>query len=83
MDFSLTPREEAFRKELREWLAAALPTHRKGFPPSDDELSLHPDKSFDASLAWHRRMHEAGWVRGALGVPGAFRPSLRHRRRDL
>ncbi|MEK7879833.1 MAG: acyl-CoA dehydrogenase family protein [candidate division NC10 bacterium] len=62
MDFSYTPLEEAFRNELREWLAAALPAHRKEFPPSDDELVLHPDKSFDSSLAWHRRMHEAGWV---------------------
>lgn len=62
MDFSLTPQEEAFRGELREWLAVALPVHRKEFPPSDDELSLHPDKSFEASLAWHRRMHEDAWV---------------------
>src|SRR4030095_1396440 len=41
---------------------AHLPDHRATYPPSDDELTLHPDKSFDACRAWHRRMHEGGWV---------------------
>jgi alkylation response protein AidB-like acyl-CoA dehydrogenase len=62
MDFAYTPREEAFRRELREWLRVNLAAHRTRFPPSDDELVLHPDKSFDSSLAWHRRMHAGGWV---------------------
>ena len=62
MDFSYTPAEEAFRQELRGWLAENLADHRKTYPPSDDELSLHPDKSFDASLVWHRRMHVGNWI---------------------
>jgi alkylation response protein AidB-like acyl-CoA dehydrogenase len=62
MDFSLSPPEEAFRAELRAWLAANLPEHRKVYPPSDDELSLHPDKSFDACRAWHRRLYAGGWM---------------------
>ncbi len=62
MDFNFTPDEDAFRLELREWLRVNLPEHRKTFPPSDDELTLHPDKSFDSSWAWHRRMYDAGWV---------------------
>ena len=62
MDFTFTPAEEAFRQELREWLAVNLAEHRKTFPPSDDELSLHPDKAFDSSHAWHRRMNADGWV---------------------
>jgi alkylation response protein AidB-like acyl-CoA dehydrogenase len=62
MDFTFTPTEEGFRQELREWLAVNLAEHRKTFPPSDDELSLHPDKAFDSSHAWHRRMNADGWV---------------------
>ncbi len=62
MDFSLSPKEEEFRTELRGWLATNLPDHRKDYPPSDDELSLHPDKSFDACRIWHRRLHAGGWI---------------------
>jgi alkylation response protein AidB-like acyl-CoA dehydrogenase len=62
MDFADSPAEAGFRAELRAWLAAHLPEHRAKYPPSDDELTLHPDKSFDACRAWHRRMHEGGWV---------------------
>jgi hypothetical protein len=40
MGFSLSAQEEAFRDELRAWLAANLPDHRKVYPPCDDELSL-------------------------------------------
>ncbi|MFQ5521484.1 MAG: acyl-CoA dehydrogenase family protein, partial [Candidatus Methylomirabilia bacterium] len=62
MDFSHSDREEGFRRELREWLEINLSEHRRRFPPSDDELTLHPDKSFDSSLAWHKRMQAGGWV---------------------
>src|SRR5215468_1841338 len=62
MDFADSPAEAGFRAELRAWLTARLPEHRAKYPPSDDELTLHPDKSFDACRAWHRRMHEGGWV---------------------
>ena len=62
MDFAYSESEEAFRRELREWLAVNLAEHRKRFPPSDDELTLHPDRSFESSLAWHKRMHAGGWV---------------------
>ena len=62
MDFAYSEREEGFRRELGEWLGRNLPEHRKRFPPSDDELTFHPDKSFDSSLAWHKRLHAGGWV---------------------
>jgi alkylation response protein AidB-like acyl-CoA dehydrogenase len=62
MDFGFSPEEEAFRAELRGWLARELPAHRARWPPSDDEFTLHPDRAFDASLAWHRRLHAGGWV---------------------
>jgi alkylation response protein AidB-like acyl-CoA dehydrogenase len=62
MDFSLSAREEAFREELRRWLAENLPDHRRVYPASDDELSLHPDRSFDACRVWHRRLHAGRWI---------------------
>ena len=62
MDFGFSPEEEAFRAELRGWLERELRAHRESWPPSDDEFTLHPDRSFDACLAWHRRLHAGGWV---------------------
>lgn len=62
MDFAESEREAGFRRELAEWLKRNLPEHRKRFPPSDDELTFHPDKAFDSSLAWHKRLHAGGWV---------------------
>ncbi len=62
MDFAFSPAEEAFRAELRAWLERELPAHRAEWPATDDEFTLHPDRSFDACLAWHRRLHRGGWV---------------------
>jgi alkylation response protein AidB-like acyl-CoA dehydrogenase len=62
MDFNVSALEAAFRAELRGWLAANLPDHRQAYPASDDELSLHPDKSFDACRVWHKRLHAGGWI---------------------
>jgi alkylation response protein AidB-like acyl-CoA dehydrogenase len=62
MDFAYSAEEEAFRQDLRAWLSVNLPAHRAQYPPSDDELTLHPDASFDSSLAWHRRLHAGHWI---------------------
>ena len=51
MDFTFSPDEEAFRAELRRWLERELPAHRAEWPATDDEFTLHPDRSFDACLA--------------------------------
>ncbi len=48
MDLRYSPEEEKFRKELREWLAEAVPAH--GEPP-------HPT-DYDA-----RRVYDTGWQR--------------------
>jgi alkylation response protein AidB-like acyl-CoA dehydrogenase len=70
MDFAYSAREEAFRAELRAWFARELPAHRGEWPATDDEFTLHPDRSFDACLAWHRRLHEGGWV--GIAWPEAY-----------
>ena len=52
MDLTLSPQEEAFRDELRAWLAANDP----GEEPEGDEAA------FEFRRDWQRRMHAAGWA---------------------
>jgi alkylation response protein AidB-like acyl-CoA dehydrogenase len=52
MDLTLSPAEEAFRDELREWLAANHP----GREPAGDEAA------FQFRLDWQRKLNDAGWT---------------------
>ena len=52
MDLTLSPAEEAFRDELREWLAANNP----GREPAGDEAA------FQFRRAWQRKLNDAGWA---------------------
>jgi len=52
MDLTLSPSEQAFRDELRAWLAANDP----GEEPEGDEAG------FDFRRAWQRRLADAGWA---------------------
>ena len=62
MDFEDTPEEAAFRKQVREWLAANAP--RRGEGVGGDELAERTDKAFlAAAKAWQARKAEAGYAR--------------------
>src|SRR5215213_5006055 len=52
MDLTLSPQEEAFRDELREWLAANHP----GEEPEGDEAG------FEFRKEWQRKLADAGWA---------------------
>ena len=52
MDLTPSPQEQAFRDELRAWLAENAP----GREPEGDEAG------FDFRRDWQRRMHAAGWA---------------------
>ncbi len=52
MDLTLSPQEEAFRNELREWLDANHP----GQEPEGDEAA------FKFRLEWQRKLADAGWA---------------------
>jgi alkylation response protein AidB-like acyl-CoA dehydrogenase len=52
MDLTLSPSEEAFRDELRGWLADNHPG-----PEPEGDLG-----GFEFRRAWQRRLHEAGWA---------------------
>ncbi len=59
MDFRLSPAEEAFREEIAAWLDANLPAD---FDPDRFEFEMTADERFAWQLAWHRKLHGAGWV---------------------
>jgi len=52
LDLTLSAAEEAFRDELRTWLAANHP----GSEPAGDEAG------FDFRRAWQRQLNDAGWA---------------------
>jgi alkylation response protein AidB-like acyl-CoA dehydrogenase len=61
MDFQYTPEQEAFRAEVRGWLAANLPPDLCVDDARDERVA--PDReTFERRRMWQRTMHAAGWV---------------------
>ena len=63
MDFSLTPEEEAFRKEVSEWLDENM----RDMPPWVGNRSvLSPEMESEEQLQftrqWHKKLYDAGYV---------------------
>ena len=58
MDFSYSPGDEAFRKEVRDWLEENLP---ESWRATQDTLTTRED-SFQISLDWQKRLYKRGWV---------------------
>src|SRR6266508_1860169 len=61
MDFALTPADEAFRDELRSWLAEHLP------PFLEETGSEHPQSPgivgrHERARAWQHKLNEARWA---------------------
>jgi alkylation response protein AidB-like acyl-CoA dehydrogenase len=54
VDLTFSAAEEAFRRELRAWLAANVP------PDAGEHASLEDEVAF--LRAWQRRLADAGWV---------------------
>jgi alkylation response protein AidB-like acyl-CoA dehydrogenase len=61
MDLTLTPSEEAFRDELRAWLAANRPAPTEG---------LGERESYEARLEWLATLADGGWA--AVHWPAAY-----------
>jgi len=59
VDFRYSAAEDAFRMELRVWLAEHLSRH---FAPGELDEEQDPDIRFEKLLAWHRAMYAGGWV---------------------
>lgn len=61
MDFEYTPEQEAFRKEVRQWLAANLPRELCVDDAMDERIA--PNREiFGKRRAWQARLNEAGYV---------------------
>ncbi len=63
MDFSLTPKEEAFRKEVSDWLEENM----KGLPKWVGRRDvagpeMESEEQLQFSKWWHKKLYEAGYV---------------------
>jgi alkylation response protein AidB-like acyl-CoA dehydrogenase len=56
MDLSFTPEQLAFRQEVRDWIATAMPAEMKR--KADAGASFEHGES----MQWHRILYEQGWV---------------------
>jgi alkylation response protein AidB-like acyl-CoA dehydrogenase len=61
MNLDLTPAEQAFREEVRDWLRDNIPVE----PQPTDGLAM---REFD--LAWQRKQYEGGWA--GISWPKAY-----------
>lgn len=59
MDFDFTPEQQAFRAEVRDWLAKHVPADLKGrgFAASRADRA-----EVDRLREWQRTLHKAGYV---------------------
>jgi len=64
MDLRYSPEDEAFRAELRQWLAKEVPAHGPPPPPGDWPAR----RAYDT--AWQRKLYDAGYA--GLAWPEAF-----------
>ncbi len=58
MDFSFSTEEEAFRREVREFLAEHNPNAPKA---TDDGIEISSDRMAKL-MAWNQALYERGWV---------------------
>jgi alkylation response protein AidB-like acyl-CoA dehydrogenase len=69
MDLRYSPEEEAFREEIRTWLAENLPPAWVYRGVGVEQRA----QSFEIQLEWQRRLYEAGWLKLTLPVEHAGR----------
>ena len=58
MDFNYSNEDEAFRQEFRAWLDQNLQFAVPALGPLADEEEV----SWEATLQWHRKLYEGGWL---------------------
>jgi alkylation response protein AidB-like acyl-CoA dehydrogenase len=58
MDFNYSPENEAFRAELRAWLAKNI----QHATPAREPLADESESDWDARVHWHRKLNEGGWI---------------------
>lgn len=58
MDFNYSADDEAFRTEFGDWLER----NRQFAVPAGGPLGDEGDVSWEATLRWHRKLYEGGWL---------------------
>ncbi len=58
MDFSYSPAEEQFRREVRSWLEANAPDDIRAGRDED----LPPPERWERQKAWHKKLYAGGWI---------------------
>ena len=61
MNLEFTPEEQAFRDEVRAFIAENYPKHL-------GDVGLREDLSREDFLAWHKILHKKGWIAPAWPV---------------
>ena len=61
MDLSFSTEEEAFRAEVRSWIASAMPPHIRAKAEIDGHYA-HSEM-----MEWHKVLAKKGWVTAAWG----------------
>jgi alkylation response protein AidB-like acyl-CoA dehydrogenase len=61
MDSEYTPKQEAFRAEIRDWLVRNLPPDLCIDDPMDERIAPNRE-TFDKRREWQRKLAAAGWV---------------------
>jgi alkylation response protein AidB-like acyl-CoA dehydrogenase len=56
MDLSYTPEQQAFRQQVRDWIARAMPAEMKR--KADAGASFERDET----MQWHKILNEKGWI---------------------
>ena len=56
MDLSFTPEQEAFREEVKAWIATAMPDDIRRRAEDDAQFSM------EDVMRWHKLLHGKGWV---------------------
>ena len=63
MDFSYSPEEEAFRKEVRDWLAENIKELPEWWDnPDVPGPEIDSDEYHEFEIWWHRKLYDAGFV---------------------
>src|SRR5580693_8920411 len=61
MDFSFTPEQEAFRMELRQWLADNLDPELRVYDAMDERVAASREV-FEKRRVWQAKLYAAGWA---------------------
>ncbi|HLB27703.1 MAG TPA: acyl-CoA dehydrogenase family protein [Dehalococcoidales bacterium] len=62
MDFSLSPQEEAFKKELDDWLDKNLAEMRQRRGRQPMNADMESDEAQEFTRWWHKKLHDAGYI---------------------